>query len=255
MKISAIYTITNRVNKKIYVGYTEDYNERICNHKNELKDNRHKNKHLQLSWNKHGAENFIFEILEECEVHFLVALEHYWCNMLNTHNPNKGYNIGATNPISKSSRPMLGKKHSLNSKAKISKNRKGKLIGDENPFYGKKHSKETKQKMSRKAIGKIVSEKARQNMSKAKKGKIPKNIEIFKNSMLGKKMSQEVKNKISEFQKIKIYQYDLQDNFIKEFPSAVDAAKHLGISYYSEINRCAKGTINKAHGYIWKRNL
>ncbi len=39
-------------------------NNRIYRHKNELKNNKHKNEHLQNAYNKYGKDNFHFEILE-----------------------------------------------------------------------------------------------------------------------------------------------------------------------------------------------
>lgn len=46
--------------------------------------------------------------------------------------------------------PFYGKKHSQDSKDKISKSRMGKYGGDKNPFFGKKHSEETKRILSEK---------------------------------------------------------------------------------------------------------
>lgn len=96
-----IYTITNIINNKIYVGYSIDLVGRLCDHRTELRKNRHRNDYLQKSWNLHGEENFLFEILEECEEQFLCSQEHYWCMMLNTHNEKYGYNLRPTHPHEK----------------------------------------------------------------------------------------------------------------------------------------------------------
>lgn len=40
---------------------------------------------------------------------------------------------------------MIGKKHTNETRQKISKNRKGKCVGKDNPFYGKKHTTEMKE--------------------------------------------------------------------------------------------------------------
>lgn len=93
---SGIYTITNKVNKKIYVGKAVNLQERINVHKSELRQNKHQNSHLQNSYNKYGYLNFEFEILEEYPKDLLCAMEHYWCNILKTHET--GYNMGLTNP-------------------------------------------------------------------------------------------------------------------------------------------------------------
>lgn len=50
---------------------------------------------------------------------------------------------------------------------------------------------------------------------------------------------------------IKILQYDLNNNFIKEWNSAHDVQKELGINNANIIQVC-KGKRNQAGGYIWK---
>ena len=48
-----------------------------------------------------------------------------------------------------------------------------------------------------------------------------------------------------------LLQYDLQDNFIKEFPSVSAASRELGKSQ-ANISKCANGFKNQAYGYKWK---
>lgn len=47
-----------------------------------------------------------------------------------------------------------------------------------------------------------------------------------------------------------ILQYDLDDNFIKEWESAMEIERSLGFNN-SQINKCCKGFYEKAHGYKW----
>lgn len=254
MKIAGIYTITNVINSKMYVGYTDDFNTRKYNHFRELKTNRHSNTHLQGGFNKYGEENFIMELIEEYSIELLIAMEHYWATILNVHNRKFGYNLGATNPLTRGTRPMAGKKHTLKSREKISNNRKGKAKGENNHFYGKKHSEESKLKMSTAKKGIKFSKEVRLNMSKAKKGIMPKNIDSIKGWLKGKHLSDAQKLHISNIQKKKIYQYDKNMNFIKEFDSAVDACRILNFKNPSELTRCARGNkySKTSHGYIWK---
>lgn len=50
-----------------------------------------------------------------------------------------------------------------------------------------------------------------------------------------------------------ILQYDLQHNIIKEFPSAMEAARQLGNENYNcHITKCANKKRKSAYGYIWK---
>lgn len=65
---SGIYTITNSINGKIYVGSSVNIKRRWQRHKRELRTNQHANTHLQRSYDKHGADAFIYAIVEFVEV-------------------------------------------------------------------------------------------------------------------------------------------------------------------------------------------
>ncbi len=111
---SGIYTITNLVNGKIYVGQTVGIIGRKGSHFTDLKLGKD-SPHLQAAYDKYGKENFIYELLEECEEQFLNSQEHYWCLMLNVHNSKHGYNIRRTHPHGGNSRG----RHSEYSKLKM----------------------------------------------------------------------------------------------------------------------------------------
>lgn len=65
-KVSGIYTITNMVTGKLYIGESLDiYRRWHDEYIPELRKNRHYNKELQKDFNKYGEENFSFEILEQ----------------------------------------------------------------------------------------------------------------------------------------------------------------------------------------------
>lgn len=96
-----IYTITNIINKKIYVGYSTNLKNRWSQHVSSLKLNNHINNCLQNAVNKYGIENFEFDILVECNSIFLTSEEHYWCNILKVHDRRYGYNLRPTHPEDK----------------------------------------------------------------------------------------------------------------------------------------------------------
>lgn len=123
--ISGVYTITNIINNKIYVGSSINcINSRFNSHINSLKHNKHHNKHLQLSFNKYGEESFVFEILEKCDPIYSLSQEQYWMNMLCSLNKKYGYNIcpvaGNTKGVkpSKETREKIRKSQTGISKAK-----------------------------------------------------------------------------------------------------------------------------------------
>lgn len=49
----------------------------------------------------------------------------------------------------------------------------------------------------------------------------------------------------------KVFQYDLDGNFIREFPSLMEVHRQLGYSQ-SNISRCCRGEFKHMYNYIWK---
>ncbi len=130
-RISGIYTITNLVNNKMYLGYTKSFIDRRDSHFSELRLNIHKNTYLQRAWNKYGESNFKFEILVECPEELLPSEEHYWATLLNVNNPKFGYNNRLTHPynrtvhtpetIEKMRRKLIGRSPNLSEQGKLNK--------------------------------------------------------------------------------------------------------------------------------------
>jgi group I intron endonuclease len=78
-----------------------------------LYKNTHYNKHLQSSWNKYGAEVFIFSELEWCIPSQCLIQEQHWINYFHASDNRYGYNIC---PLAIS---RLGVKASKETRAKI----------------------------------------------------------------------------------------------------------------------------------------
>lgn len=196
-----VYKITNRINKKIYIGSTSDLNKRKRVHFNTLNKNTHRNKHLQNSFNKYGEENFTFEVIEVCDKTYLLEREQYYIDLFNSYNPKIGYNI-----VSKAGN-MLGFRHSEETKKKISNANSG----ENNYMFGKTHTIEVRQKISELAkgnkncVGFKHTKQSRENMSKGAKGKVLSDETRQKISLKnkGKKRSKETKLKISNYQRNK----------------------------------------------------
>jgi len=175
-KICGIYCIKNLTNCKVYIGSSMDVNRRIRKHKELLNKNKHENRYLQNSWNKHGKDNFIFNCIESFKFESkekLLQREQYWIDYYNASNRSKGYNILS---IAGSS---LGFKLSNEAKEKISKSKLGcipwnvgygdYISGNKNPMFGKSHSDETKEKIRKNHLGKKASKEAIINMKKSSK--------------------------------------------------------------------------------------
>ncbi len=177
--ICGIYKIQNKVDNKTYIGKSSDIYTRWYNHKNKLKSGSHENSYLQNAWNKYGAENFLFEVLEISErSDHLPILESYWISYLDCLNRQFGYNIESVSPntfqktISEETRSKLslagkGRTHSDITKRKMS----NALMGNTR-WLGKRHTDDTKNKISKAQKGKIVSEHQRLAMSRANKNRV-----------------------------------------------------------------------------------
>lgn len=91
---SGVYTITNTINGKVYVGSTLNLTTRNSQQVYLLRRNIHTNHELQADFNTYGEEAFIFDIIERGEYtkDELLTKEAYYFNFY----PNK-YNI--CNPL------------------------------------------------------------------------------------------------------------------------------------------------------------
>lgn len=131
-KIIGIYKIVNKTNNKLYVGSAVNMKHRFAVHKNLLNNNKHYNKHLQLSWNKYGSDNFVFEMIIECKKEELKEYEEFNIKKYNSNDRLFGYNkrlncttnlgIKASDETREKLRiSHLGNKHTQETKYKISK--------------------------------------------------------------------------------------------------------------------------------------
>ena len=200
-KISGIYEIINRINRKIYYGSSNNIQCRFNQHKSLLKRQKHPNKHLQNAWNKYGENNFDFIIKEVVEKDKLQNVEQSYLNICKL-TPYKYYNIGYDSECA-----MRGKTLSEETKHKIgmsvSKSRKGIKFSPEHiqnlkkSHNGLKHSIKTKQKMSESHKG----EKAYQ---------------------YGKKLSNEERKKLGNQTKFKFFHKEYGENICRMIDLSID---------------------------------
>lgn len=270
---TGIYKITSPHNK-IYIGQSWNIKDRWRRYKYSSTKRQHK---LYNSFQKHGIENHIFEIihlldenitqiqLDYHEVFFWKLYITMGYEMLNIREP--------------SSRGKL----SDETKKKMSEN----MSGEKHFYYGKHFTEEHKRKISLGNLGKklgalseqhkaniskskkenpwIRTQKYRDNMSFVKKG-VPllalrgkkqskERIEKRVSQIRGKKQTQEHIKKVADQKKKPILQYSLDGSFIKEWESAKDASIAFGLKRGYSFNRVAVGERKKAHGYIWKYKI
>lgn len=176
-----IYMIKNKKTGQMYIGQSIDIERRWKEHCNGYaKEYSYIDRAIQKDNN-----NFEIIILEELlnNIDTLNKREKYWIKYYNTYINKKHYNLtpgGDFNPsrvpevakkISKSvsgeKNPFYGKKHTKESREKISKNHKD-ISGENNPNYGKKISNEVRKKMS---LSRNISGYYRVNKTKCKRCK------------------------------------------------------------------------------------
>lgn len=174
MKISGIYLIFNRINKKCYVGSSIDIASRFRKHRNLLKHGKHDNQHLQNAWNKYSEASFKFSLLERTTEDKLLVREQFWMDKLqDKYNiiPKAGNTKGFKHCLATRKRLSFlasqktgtkniwfGKRlpeHVIEACRKVTSK---KFKGEGNPFWGKKHSQETREHLSKVLTGRKMSQ-------------------------------------------------------------------------------------------------
>jgi group I intron endonuclease len=217
-----IYKITNKINKKIYIGQTiQKMKDRFYRHIWNAKHKKNASILLENAIRKYGEENFIIEQIDKAKnIEELNEKEIYWIKKLISNNKIFGYNLmsGGVNPSHskqtikkfKKSRkgkkaPMYGKHHTENAKEKIGAANRGKTFSKEHRkkigdiHRGKKVSKKSRMKMSASRSGEKhwlygghLPEEQKQYLSKINTG--------HNHPQFGKPKSKKTKKKISEAQ-------------------------------------------------------
>lgn len=152
-----IYKTTNILNGKFYVGQTASKNVKYLG----------SGKLLLIAIKEHGRHNFSREIIEYCDIDKLDEREIFWISKLSPHynidggGYNRSKDTGRAISLAKMGKPAWNKglrgiytKESLELMSKKAKERTA-----PNPFKGKKHSKETKYKISIKNKGRLAGNK------------------------------------------------------------------------------------------------
>lgn len=171
-----VYLITNLVTGDTYVGKTiKNIEHRFSAHLYNARSGGNTN--LYKAIKDHGEESFKVSLLEEIQgdLEDLNEREIFWIAKLNpSYNMTKGGDGGDTSFSEAFKNSRIS--HSIN------------MRGKGNPFYGRKHSEETKKKISLKKIGSKLSAETKDKISKACKGRKPSKESIEKLSLLNSKI-------------------------------------------------------------------
>ena len=231
--IGYIYQIRNLKNGKIYVGSTDNPKERWDSHRWKLSGDSHHNDHLQNTYNRHGIDIFIFEIIHTQEVkdrEELYDIEDKWIIKTDCLNPEVGYNLklGSHGPV-----------HSPETLEKMRMANYGKF----NPFYGKHHTDEAKEKMSEShkgmqpRLGAILSPEAKQKIGDAHRGMKATEEHILANRNAGRSTDKAV-IRLSEP--------------VVEYSTIGEACRQNSIKNTTNLVAHLKGKTATCGGYKWK---
>lgn len=167
--------ILNIINNKYYIGNSSNLKIRFKNHIHKLSNNKHENQLLQNAWNKYGADNFKFYILEF--TNNLIEREQHWLDHSKAYDRKIGYNLSTI------AGSLLGIKRSSETKAKMSLWQ-----------IGRKRTQQAIQNMKIGMKGRIISEQHRLDISKGNKGKIRSKETKIKMSIAAKERWMKRKN-------------------------------------------------------------
>ena len=134
---TGIYEIFCTVNGRRYIGSAVHFEKRWRLHFTQLQAGKHHSVHLQRAWNKHGADAFVFRVLEECEREQLIEREQAAIDRLAPEfngRPDAGSQLGLKH------RPESRRLMSVNSARNAA-------------FAGRRHSEESKRQISEKKRG------------------------------------------------------------------------------------------------------
>lgn len=164
MALSGIYKITNPEGK-IYIGYSVDLQRRETQYSI---NNLSTQILLKESIFNYGWENHIFDIIEYCSFDKLKIQEKYWIGFYKSYQSGLNMNKGGGGPIkhSNETKKKMSKPKPDGFGKVISNIKKGKplphlslyKLGKPSSFKGKKHTLESKEKMSKSKKGKNYNE-------------------------------------------------------------------------------------------------
>lgn len=212
-----VYLHINKINGKTYVGitkYVDSPNRRWRNGNGYRRDSI-----IYKAINKYGWDNFNHIIFCKTSKETACLLER---SLIKLYKKRKiSYNIGLGGEGSES----------------FSEETKEKLRSYIPYIKGKHHTEEAKKKISE-AGKRSCSEETKRKISTANLGK---KVNIPRSTIL----------KMREINIKPVLQFDLNNNFIKEYESITEAEKSLGKSSH-HINCCCKGKRKTAYGYKWR---
>lgn len=225
MKMYYIYKITNKNNNKTYIGQSINPEKRLKEHIYGRKNK--KIPYFERILRKYGIEEFTFEIIDKSNNRdYIDYLEKKYIKKFNCIKPN-GYNI------LKGGRNQQG---AWNSKAIDEYDLDGNYIStyESASYYESFINKEYKASSISRSCKLLTKYKNRQFR--------------FKGDKKPSKYKKGLPN-----HRTKVYQFDLDGNYINQYVSVTEASKKTNTSR-TTIMGCLNGTYKKANNYLWSKS-
>lgn len=278
-----IYKITNLINNKIYIGQTNNPKRRWQEHKN-LGYDTNGTKLLYRAIEKYGKDNFAFEIIEG-PIDNYNEKEIYWISYYNTYVGNEnswGYNLtpGGEEPPILYGEENFNSTHTLKeveqikyllkntklsnleiartfnySRSAIQRINDGIIWNDDNLEYPIRP--EGTYTFLKERADKIKFDLINTNLTQIEIGK---KYGVGRTTITAINQGQNYYDKNLSYPLRKTNQQTKSvlmcdkntGEVLKEFISAEEAARFLGVSRGANIASCARGKGKTAYGYIWK---
>ena len=249
-----IYGLKDPRDEKIrYIGKTSHPKERLGHHI-QVKYNNHKSNWIQslLQIGLTPSMEIIDEVpiseWEFWEKHYMKLFKSFGADLVNSTEGGRGGKDNH-NPSELTRERMriaqLGKKHTEESKKKMSENRKGIIVSDE-----------TRKKLSEVGKGRKMSAESIAKTASANRGR--KNTQEVKDrisqKLKGRKIPQDVLIRRAKSQMKPILQFDIDNNFIKEWNSAKDAKLELNPANHG-LSDVLKGKRKTWQGFKWEYKM
>lgn len=240
---------------KKYIGITkQEPNQRWRNGKGYKR-----NEYFYRAIQKYGWDNFehkiLYEGLSEDEAN---QLEEELVAKYETTNPQKGYNLhsgGLHHEVTEETRE------------KLSKSKKGMLLGEENPFFGKHHTEEVLAVIRKRveqydcdgnlvAVYKSMKEACEKTgvdkslLTKVCKGK-RKTAGGYQWKYEDDERDMKAYRRVAHNRR-RVRQLDMSDKEIKVFNSLTEAGRAFGINADKTIGDVCRGEGKTAYGFKWK---
>jgi len=277
MRKAIIYKILNLENNHCYIGSTTDFKERVRRHWRDLRKNKHHSVYLQKAYNKYKKDCFVFQIVEEFDFissEHLAEKELFYIQQID---PQYNMKHVEYNALRDCKRVAWNKGIKCPPSAETSTARSNNIktlwLDDNFKNKVKEASKKLRKKVyqidlnnncieefestrecanslgiSINVVNKFTSYKYTNKKVKEFNYVLSYNFNETIESYLQKKKE---KTKPIVRKAKAVYQYDLNDVFIKKWDSAKEIHNTLGYNI-SSINKCCTGVYKNAYNFKWK---